>query len=134
MLMLPVAARVAPSFQENDINPFNGKPYSQKYKDIMKKRKDLPVFQQMGESLGVRPLASSLPVSDAATGVIDSKKLTRLHSLPRYLQTSSSKSLRTTRSPSWLARRVPERLHSAFGLWAAVRFTWTKTDQPWLLD
>ena len=85
MLMLPVAARVAPSFQENDINPFNGKPYSQKYKDIMKKRKDLPVFQQMGESLGVRPLASSLPVSDAATGVIDSKKLTRLYPLPRYL-------------------------------------------------
>jgi hypothetical protein len=37
-----------PQLQENDINPFNGKPYSQRYKDIMKKRKDLPVFQQMG--------------------------------------------------------------------------------------
>lgn len=35
--------------QEHDINPFNGKPYSQKYKDIMQKRKGLPVFQQMGE-------------------------------------------------------------------------------------
>ncbi|KAK9897558.1 hypothetical protein P389DRAFT_58452 [Cystobasidium minutum MCA 4210] len=34
---------------EHDINPFNGKPYSQRYKDIMKKRKDLPVFQQMDE-------------------------------------------------------------------------------------
>lgn len=37
------------TLQEHDINPFNGKPYSQRYKDIMKKRKDLPVFQQMGE-------------------------------------------------------------------------------------
>lgn len=44
------------AFQENDINPFNGKPYSQKYKDIMKKRKDLPVFQQMGQSDSVRSL------------------------------------------------------------------------------
>lgn len=35
--------------QEHAVNPFNGKPYSQKYRDIMKKRKDLPVFQQMGE-------------------------------------------------------------------------------------
>ena len=44
------------ALQENDINPFNGKPYSQKYRDIMKKRKDLPVFQQMGQSDSNRSL------------------------------------------------------------------------------
>lgn len=38
---------------ENDRNPFNGKPYSQGYKDILKKRNNLPVFQQMGKLLEV---------------------------------------------------------------------------------
>ena len=35
--------------QEHPVNPFTGKPYSQKYRDILAKRKALPVFQQMGK-------------------------------------------------------------------------------------
>ena len=33
------------------VNPFNGKPFTKQYKDILVKRKDLPVHKQRGEFL-----------------------------------------------------------------------------------
>ena len=36
-------------------NPFTHKPHSQRYKDILKKRNDLPVAGKMAEFLEVRP-------------------------------------------------------------------------------
>ena len=111
LMMLLVTVLAVLFVQENDINPFNGKPYSQKYKDIMKKRKDLPVFQQMGESPAV-----SVPLSHESIKV-HPRKADSQGSLRRSrTQTSSSRSSRTTRSPSWSERQGPERLPSAFGL------------------
>ena len=115
LMMLLVTVLAVLFVQENDINPFNGKPYSQKYKDIMKKRKDLPVFQQMGESPAV-----SVPLSHESIKV-HPRKADSQGSLRRSrTQTSSSRSSRTTRSLSWSERQGPERLPSAFNLCGAA--------------
>lgn len=39
------------SIENADINLYNGRPFSQKYRDILKKRQDLPVFARREEFL-----------------------------------------------------------------------------------
>lgn len=44
-------AALAKKAEDNDVNPFNGQPFSSKYFSILKSRRDLPVHQQRDEFL-----------------------------------------------------------------------------------
>ncbi|GKB42070.1 probable pre-mRNA-splicing factor ATP-dependent RNA helicase DEAH2 isoform X3 [Tanacetum coccineum] len=44
-----VTAKVKTNNPNGTINPWNGKPFSQRYYDILEKRKTLPVWQQKEE-------------------------------------------------------------------------------------
>ncbi len=53
--LIPGATTVqqAEDAENGDFNPYNGRPFSQKYKDILAKRKSLPVHKQRQDFLDI---------------------------------------------------------------------------------